>query len=116
MYWLISANEFGNIKRERLFLTTCTLICINRAISYLLSKDALIASLSYFFPLPPDFRSPLLTTSNIFIVGALTAVTWNQTTGIVTETYPKSGNRLLGLPAGEASFGSSAIENGYEAQ
>lgn len=36
--------------------------------TYLLSKDTLIASLSYFFPLPPDFRRPLLMTSNFLLV------------------------------------------------
>lgn len=37
-------------------------------------------------------------------------VTWRRMTVITMETYPKSGNRLLGFPAGEASFGSSEIK------
>lgn len=36
-------------------------------IQHLLSKDALIASLSCFFPLPPDFRRPLFELSVTFV-------------------------------------------------
>lgn len=37
-------------------------------------------------------------------------VTWEFKTVKAMETYPKSGNRLLGFPADEASFGSSEIK------
>lgn len=49
-------------------------------------------------------------TSNIFFIGAKIMVIWKQMTVITMETYPKSGNRLLGFPADEASFSSSEMK------
>lgn len=41
---------------------------LHRHLNYLLSKDALMASLSYFFPLPPDFLRPLWIIVTIFLL------------------------------------------------
>lgn len=93
------------------YVTFSTLDCSELSqVSYLLSKDALVDSLSYFFPLPPDFRSPLLTNGDIF---NFLQRSWESLTDEALESYPKSGNLLLGLPAGETSIGSSATESGH---
>lgn len=47
-------------------------------------------------------------TSNIFV--SVKMVTYKEMTAMTMKTYPKSGNRLLGFPADEASFSSSEMK------
>lgn len=81
-------------------------IQLSRCLTYLLSKDALMASLSYFFPLPPDFRRPLLISSTVFLL----VQKRSNSDHSLTRHYPKSGNRFLDFPAGEDSLGSSEMK------
>lgn len=48
--------------------------------------------------------------SNIILVSKQMMVTWKQMTAIAMDSYPKSGNRLLDFPVGEASLSSSEIK------
>lgn len=80
---------------------------------YLLSSDALVASLLSFFPFPPDFLKPLsenafnkTTQSKIKLYAHL--LTLQNGKGGEFCTYPKSGNLLLAFPA--ASLDSSEIK------